>query len=88
MMVADVPMSQMRVAGVIRRRELLQRDPPVDWRAECAVILAVYSVAEAVWILNVARSSFVRWAEGTVPNFEDGQAVRKLADRCRAEMTL
>lgn len=78
---------QMRIVGVtvIKRRELLDRDPPVDWKAECAAILAVYNVAEAVFILNVARSTFVTWCRGeTIPNYEDGRAIRKLAANCRS----
>ena len=71
---------------MIYRRQILQRDPLIDWRAECSAIRKVYpSTAVIVWILNVLRSTFEKWEKkGSEPGYENGRAILKLAEICRS----
>lgn len=76
-MLTDAP---LRISGVIRRRELLQRDPPVDWRKVIQEIRAAgWGTGQICFVLNVNRGTLWRWEScGSPPNFEDGRAMLKL----------
>lgn len=68
------------VPCTIKRRELLQRDPPVHWPT---IINAIrrqgYNTADICFILNVPRGTLWRWeCCGSEPNFDDGRALLKL----------
>ena len=72
------------MTGSIPRRSLLRRDPEVNWRNEIEAIRWRYpSMSTIAWILNVPRSTLMGWWEGSVPNYEDGRALLKLAEQCR-----
>jgi DNA-binding transcriptional regulator YiaG len=86
MMVADAPLLQMRVVGVIKRRELLQRDPPVDFGLALAEIrrLGGFGTSELAFVLNIARTTLSSWeSRGSKPGFEDGRAILKLLTQLR-----
>lgn len=65
---------------MINRRQLLQRDEPIDFKAVLATLRGLgYSTADLAFILNVHRSTLWSWeANGCIPNFEDGRAILKL----------
>lgn len=67
-------------AVTVRRRELLQRDPPILWAKVIDEIRrAGYTTSHICLALNVPRSTLWRWeCCGSPPNYEDGRAVLKL----------
>jgi DNA-binding transcriptional regulator YiaG len=85
MMVADAPLLQMRVVGVIKRRELLQRDPPVNWTNVIDEIRRMgWSTGQICFVLNVSRGALWYWENGGVtPRYEDGRALLKLRETVR-----
>jgi DNA-binding transcriptional regulator YiaG len=82
-------MLEMRVVGVIRRRELLQRDPPVRWAQVIDEIRRTgYTTTAICRALNVARSTLWQWETfESCPNYEDGRALLKLRSLCRPNGT-
>jgi hypothetical protein len=74
---------EMRVVGVIARRELLRREPAIPWATIIDQIRrAGYTTSEICFVLNVARGTLWRWeSSGSIPNYEDGRALLQLHDR-------
>lgn len=70
------------------RRWVLSREPVVVWADEFRVMRAAgYGTNDICHILGCARGTLAAWEiHGSVPNFEDGRAIRRLADQCRAAL--
>jgi hypothetical protein len=74
-------MLEMRVVGVIRRRELLQRDPPVDFKAMIERWRkAGWSTSQICFVLNFTRGKLwhLESVPGSEPSHSDGQAMLKM----------
>lgn len=67
---------------MIHRREILERDPTVDWPTTLAAIRRHgYSASEICFVLNIDRPVYRAWDRGTTkPNFENGRALLKLLE--------
>lgn len=65
---------------VIRRRVLLQRDPPIDWRGVLDEIRRCgFGTGDICFTLNIAHSTLWQLeSKGSVPNYEIGAAILKL----------
>jgi len=69
--------------GLIVRRFVLERDPPIDIPAAVRLIVDSFGMSGGAWVLNVPRETLRSWLNGHKPNFEDGRAVVKLSEHCR-----
>ena len=68
------------------RREILELDPPYDFKHAIATIrtLTGWGTSDICFILNLPRSTLHAWeAEGCRPSDDHGQAIRKLLAKCR-----
>lgn len=69
---------------LIRRRQILERDAPVDFRATLSEIRrrSGWGTADLCFILCVNRSTLHYWEtrRDSVPNYEDGRAIVKLLE--------
>lgn len=72
---------------MIFRRELLERDSPVDFRERLTRIrdLTGWGIATIAFILNEPRTTVREWALGRDPGFENGRAILKLCERVAHE---
>jgi len=71
---------------ILSRREILERDTPVNFRDALQVIrnLTGWGSSDLAFVLNVARGTLHSWESGMHrPNHDDGQAILKLLTRCR-----
>lgn len=58
---------------------LLQRDPPMNWQKLLwDLVAAGYSLRSVGRAINVAESTVRDWRDGSVPNYDDGNALIKL----------
>lgn len=65
---------------ILRRREVLERDPPFDVKAALTEIrrLRGWGTAQLMRYLDVSRSTLASWeVRGSRPNIDDGDAIRK-----------
>ncbi len=70
---------------MIRRRLILERDPPFDVRAALTQIRRTtgWGSSDICFVLNVPRSTLLNWEiRGSSPNLDDGDAIRKLHKEC------
>lgn len=79
---------EIKVQAVfIPRRQLLERDEPVDFAAALTEIrrLTGWGTSDLCFILSVHRSTLHVWETrtGCIPNYEDGRAIMKLLERAR-----
>lgn len=69
------------------RRELLERDAPVDFRHALATIrnLSGWGTSDLAFILNMPRSTItsIESRNDVQPAHDHGQAILKLLDICR-----
>jgi len=74
---------------LIHRRELLQRDPPVDWQATIQGLRdAGYGTGTLCFVLNIERQMLRKWeTKKACPNFENGRALLKLFQSCNQKLT-
>lgn len=78
------PIQEPSDIRVIRRRELLQRAPPVDFKAMISGWRkSGYSTSEICFILNFSRGKLwhIESVPGSEPGHGDGEAMRKLNER-------
>lgn len=71
---------------MLKRRFVLQRDPPFDAVAALTEIrrLMGWGSSDICFILNVPRPTLAGWeVRGSRPNVDDGDAIRKLLAFCR-----
>lgn len=71
---------------VIRRRDVLERDPPFDVQAALAEIRRAkgWGSGDLCFVLNVPRGTLASWEiRGSRPNVDDADAIRKLLQICR-----
>jgi len=72
------------------RRELLERDDPVDFRHVLATIrnLSGWGSSDLAFVLNIPRTTLISIeTRGSQPHHHDGQAILKLLDNCRKSVT-
>ena len=66
---------------MLTRRQILERDPPTDFRALLAAIRAHgYTTSDITFVLNVPRSTLWSWERpsgNSEPGYEDGRAIFK-----------
>lgn len=65
---------------ILRRREILEPDPPINWPETLTRIRAVgrLTTADICFTLNIDRSMLWAWEKGQrKPNFEHGRLVLK-----------
>ena len=71
---------------MIKRREILERDPPFDVKGALTEIRrrTGYGSGELAFVLNVPRTTLAGWeVRGSRPNVDDADAIRKLLKTCR-----
>lgn len=71
---------------MLRRRYVLERDPPFDVRSALTEIrgLMGWGSSQIAFVLNVPRGTLAAWEiRGSRPNIDDGDAIRKLLASCR-----
>jgi hypothetical protein len=74
------------ITGTIRRRFILERDPPVNFAEALTEIrrLRGYGTSDLCFILNVPRPTLSSWEhDGCMPRYEHGRAILKLLSLCR-----
>lgn len=73
---------EIKPVCLIRRRQILERDEPVDFKAVLSEIrrLGGWGTSDLCFILCVNRSTLHYWEtrRDAVPNYEDGRAIIKL----------
>lgn len=75
---------------ILRRRFVLERDPPFDVKGALGEIrrLQKWGTAELVFALNVSRGTLAGWeVRGSRPNVDDADAIRKLLLISRRKVT-
>lgn len=73
------------------RRELLERDDPVDFRHALATIrnLTGWGSSDIAFVLNIPRTTLTSLeARGNQPDHDDGQAILKLLATIREQTGL
>ena len=73
------------------RRELLERDEPVDFRHVLATIrmLTGWGTSDIAFVLNMPRTTLASLeGRGNQPDHDDGQAILKLLRNIRNEADL
>jgi DNA-binding transcriptional regulator YiaG len=77
---------EIKPVCLIRRRQILERDPLTDFGLALAEIrrLGGYGTSELAFVLNVARTTLTSWeCRGSKPGYEDGRAIVKLLTQLR-----
>ena len=72
---------------MINRRQLLQRDPPVEWQQVIDEIRRHGFTSSAIcFTLNITRIKLWHWENDPNPNpgYEDGRALLKLLSKVRS----
>lgn len=72
---------------MIKRRFLLQRDPPIAWRDVVQEIRKHgYGSSEICFTLNITRIKLWHWENDPNPNpgYEDGRALLKFLSKVRS----
>lgn len=75
---------------MLARRELLERDDPVDFKAALTTIrlLSGWGTSELAFILNIPRTTLLSIEKrGNQPRHDEGQAILKLLKNCRRCVT-
>lgn len=70
---------------MINRRQILQRDPPVNWGRIISELRASgWGTSEMCFVLNITRGALWHWENDDQPNppYEDGRALLKLHASC------
>lgn len=75
-----------RAVNPIFRRELLDRDPPTDFKAVFAELrqLTGWGTSVIAFALNEPRTTVAEWEKGRDPGYDNGRAIFKLLTKCRA----
>lgn len=67
---------------MLRRRLILDRDPPIDWPDTFSQIRRHgFGSSEICFTLNIQRDILTKWErQDNKPNFENGRAILKLLE--------